>query len=225
MKKAGYPAGTDPDTGKALVLHYDTLAAGPDSKALLNWYRKQFKKLGIQLDIRGTDYNRFQEKMRKGNAQIFSWGWNADYPDPENFLFLLYGPNGKVDFKGENAANYANPAFDALFEKMSNMTDSPERLTIIEQMLDVLRTDAPWLFGFHPKQFSLYHDWYHNAKPNLMGRNTLKYRRIDVEKRNRSRQQWNQPVVWPLWGLVFMVLSGSVYGWLFWRRRDRSTAI
>jgi oligopeptide transport system substrate-binding protein len=45
--------------------------------------------------IRVTDYNRFQEKVREGTAQIFSWGWNADYPDPENFLFLLYGPNGK----------------------------------------------------------------------------------------------------------------------------------
>jgi oligopeptide transport system substrate-binding protein len=70
-----------------------------------NWMRKQFAKLGIELVVRATDYNRFQEKMRKGTAQVFMWGWNADYPDPENFFFLLYGPNRKVD-GGENAANY-----------------------------------------------------------------------------------------------------------------------
>ncbi len=52
--------------------------------------------------------------MLKGTAQIFQWGWNADYPDPENFLFLLYGPNGKVGQNGENAANYDNPEFDRL---------------------------------------------------------------------------------------------------------------
>ena len=68
--------------------------------------------MGIELIVRATDYNRFQEKIRKGTAQIFSWGWNADYPDPENFLFLLYGPNSKVETQGENATNYQNPEFD-----------------------------------------------------------------------------------------------------------------
>ena len=55
---------------------------------------------------RVTDYNRFQEKMINGTGQIFQWGWNADYPDPENFLFLLYSKNGKVKFVVENASNY-----------------------------------------------------------------------------------------------------------------------
>ena len=71
--------------------------------------------------MRSTDYNRFQEKMRKGTEQLFYWGWNADYPDPENFLFLFYGPQGKVKFSGENASNYANPEFDRLFERMREM--------------------------------------------------------------------------------------------------------
>ncbi|MES9963019.1 MAG: ABC transporter substrate-binding protein, partial [Candidatus Sedimenticola sp. 20ELBAFRAG] len=103
MVKAGYPNGKDKQSGKPLILYYDTTASGPDDKARLNWFRKQFAKLGIQLVIRATDYNRFREKMRKGTAQIFMWGWNADYPDPENFLFLLYGPNGKLEHGGENA--------------------------------------------------------------------------------------------------------------------------
>jgi len=43
------------------------------------------------LIIRATDYNRFQDKIRKGKAQIFSWGWNADYPDPEIFYSCSNG--------------------------------------------------------------------------------------------------------------------------------------
>ena len=117
----------DPETGGPLILYYDTPAAGPDSKAMLQWYRKQLAKLGIELVIRATDYNRFQDKMLKGTAQIFQWGWNADYPDPENFLFLLYGPNAKVGRNGENAANYKNPEYDALFEQVKNMDNGPER--------------------------------------------------------------------------------------------------
>ena len=47
-------------SGEPLVLNLDfQAAASPSTKAVLDWYQKQFAKIGIQLDIRGTDYNRF----------------------------------------------------------------------------------------------------------------------------------------------------------------------
>jgi oligopeptide transport system substrate-binding protein len=205
LAEAGYPDGRDLQSGKPLVLYLDTPAGGPDDSARLNWLRKQFAKLDIQLQIRDSDYNRFQDKMRKGTAQIFQWGWNADYPDPENFLFLLYGKNSKVEHNGENAANYVNPEYDRLFEKMTNMDNGPQRQALIDRMVAILRHDAPWVFGFHPKQFALYHQWYHNAKTNLMANNTLKYRRIDPDLRQQLRRAWNPPVLWPL-GLLLVLL-------------------
>lgn len=198
LAEAGYPNGRDAKTGKPLVLHFDVTAGGPDDKARLDWVRKQFAKLNVELEIRDTDYNRFQDKMLRGDAQIFQWGWNADYPDPENFLFLLYGPNIKVGKNGENAANYQNPEFDHLFERMKNMDNGPERQAIIDRMVDLVRRDAPWSFGFHPKQFTLHHAWYRNAKPNLMANNTLKYKRIDPTLRTKQRAAWNRPKVLPL---------------------------
>jgi ABC-type oligopeptide transport system substrate-binding subunit len=57
---------------------------------------RQFAKIDIQLEMRATDNNQFQDKVRKGKYQVFWLGWNADYPDAENFLFLLYGP-GRQD--------------------------------------------------------------------------------------------------------------------------------
>ncbi len=114
LAEAGYPGGKDRE-GNPLVINFDTAWTGAWAKPQIDWLRKQFRKLDIDLQIRQTDYNRFRDKVKKGNFQILFWGWNADYPDPENFLFLLYGPNGKARHGGENAANYANPAFDAPF--------------------------------------------------------------------------------------------------------------
>jgi len=198
LADAGYPNGRDAGTGKPLILHFDVTAGGPDDKARLDWVRKQFAKLDLELEIRDTDYNRFQDKMRSGNAQLFQWGWNADYPDPENFLFLLYGPNAKVGKNGENAANYASPEFDRLFERMKNMDNGPERQALINRMVEIVRRDAPWAFGFHPKQFTLHHRWYANAKPNLMANNTLKYKRVDPRLRAQQRAAWNRPTLWPV---------------------------
>ena len=127
LAEAGYPNGRNAKTGEPLVLYFDTMASGPDAKSRLDWMKKQLDKLNVQLVVRGTDYNRFQDKIRKGNAQLFEWGWNADYPDPENFFFLLYGPHKKVGSGGENAANYDSPEFDRLFEQMKDMDNGPAR--------------------------------------------------------------------------------------------------
>lgn len=223
MAQAGYPDGVDPATGQALILYLDTGASGPNERARLNWYRKQFSKLGIQLVIRVTDYNRFQQKMLAGNAQIFMWGWNADYPDPENFFFLLYGPNAKVNHSGENAANYHNKEYDRLFEKMRNLENGTERLKLINRLQKIVRYDAPWVFGLHPKSFGLYHSWYKNLKPNLMANNRLKYTRLDIAERAEKRKQWNKPVFWPI------IIAGVLLIMLFlpalkaYRQRSKKT--
>jgi len=225
LARAGYPHGRDAETGEPLVLYFDVTATGPGDKARLDWMRKQFQKLEIQLVVRNTDYNRFQDKMQNGSAQLFQWGWNADYPDPENFLFLLYGPNGKVAHHGENAANYDNAEFNRLFEEMKNMDNGPERQRIIDQMIDIARRDAPWIWGLHPKQFGLYHQWYKNAKPNLMANNTMKYIRIDPVLRAEKRKAWNKPVVWPLAVLLIVLAAATLPAVLVFVKRQRQPGL
>ena len=82
------------------------------------------------------------------------------------------------------------------------MPNGPERQAVIDEMIEIARRDAPWIWGFHPKAYSLFHSWYGNAKPNLMARNTLKYKSIDVAKRNELRGQWNDPIVWPVIAVI-----------------------
>ena len=217
MQEAGYPNGVDPTTKEPLILYFDTAAVSTDDRPTMNWYRKQFEKLGIKLVIRATDYNRFQEKMRSGNEQIFVWGWNADYPDPENFFFLLYGPNAKVKFGGENAVNYQSAEFDKLFEKMRNMDNTPERFQIIQQMQEVVRHDSPWIFGLHPKNFSLYHSWFGNLKPNLMANNRLKYTKLDIHSRTEKRKAWNYPVLMPI--VIGLIIISLIALLTFYRRQ------
>ena len=136
LAEAGWPNGRSARSGEPLVINLDTTATGVGSKSRIDWLNKQFQKIDVQLVVRSTDYNRFQEKVRKGAVQLFYFGWNADYPDPENFLFLLYGPQGKVKHAGENAANYANAEYDRLFDEMRAMENGPRRQAIIDRMLD-----------------------------------------------------------------------------------------
>jgi ABC-type transport system substrate-binding protein len=226
LVEAGYPDGRDSKTGQPLLLNYDVTAIGGlDDKARFDWYRKQFAKLGIQLNIRSTQYNRFQDKIRNGDAQIFSWGWLADYPDPENFLFLLYGPNGKVKFGGENAANYANPKFDVLFDRLKNLPNGPQRQKMIDQIVALVRQDSPWIWGFHAKDFYLNHVWERISKPNAMANNKLKYERIDPNLRAQKRRQWNQPVLWPIGFMTVILLAILIPAFIIYWRNEHQTSV
>lgn len=224
LAEAGWPNGRHAQTGEPLIINLDTTPGGLGDKARSDWLAKQFRELGVQFVVRPTDFNRFQDKIRKGNAQLFFFGWNADYPDPENLLFLLHGPQGKVKFNGQNAANYENPEYDALFEKMKAMPDGVARQEIIDRMVAILQQDAPWIFAFHPKAYSLQHGWVLNRKPGSMVRNNMKYQRIDVEHRSAARTAWNAPVLWPI-ALVALLLTALVApAVVHWRRREGATA-
>ncbi len=225
LAEAGYPDGIDQRTGAPLILYFDVTARSAEDRSELDWMRKQFQKLNIQLVVRNTDYNRFQDKIRKGNAQIFEWGWNADYPDPENFLFLLYGPQQKVDHHGENASNYWNEEYDELFNRMKNMPNGGKRQAIIDRMVNILRHDAPWLWGYHPKVYGLYHAWYKNIKPNRIAHNNLKYLSIDIDLREKKRQEWNSPVFWPIVSVLAILGVGLIPAIIAFRRREKKTGV
>ena len=82
LAEAGYPGGTDEETGRPLLLNLDTPASGPEFKSQMDWMRQQFDKLGIQLVVRATTWSRFQQKTADGNVQMFfGSGWMGDYPD------------------------------------------------------------------------------------------------------------------------------------------------
>ena len=156
---------------------------------------------------------------------MFYFGWNADYPDPENFLFLLHGPQSKVKHQGENAANYQNPEYDRLFEQVKAMDNGPARQALIDRMVTIAREDAPWLWGFHPVDYTLAHQWLYNRKPSKVGHNTLKYQRLDPALRDRLRAEWNRPVVWPALLVLGLLALAILSIYLTGRRREQARAL
>jgi oligopeptide transport system substrate-binding protein len=195
---------------------------GVGGKSRIDWLAKQFQKIDLQMVVRNSDYNRFQDKIRRGTAQLFFFGWNADYPDPENFLFLFYGAQSRTK-GGENAANYQNAEFDRMFERMQVMANGPERQALIDRMVDTLRHDAPWVYMLYPKDYTLAHAWVHNRKPNKMANNGLKYQRIDAKLREQKRREWNHPVVWPIAFLIAALALSIVPAVRSYRRRERAS--
>jgi len=90
-------------------------------------------------------------------------------------------------------------------------------------MLTILRHDAPWVWGFHPKDYTLRHAWLGNRKPSKVGHNTLKYQRVDAAMRDRLRAEWNRPVLWPLLLVALLLAAVAAPAVIGHRRRERAT--
>ena len=202
LADAGYPKGLTPE-GRPLAIRYDTSATTAAGKQTTRWLVKQFEAIGIRLDVVINDWHTQQKKADEGDFQLIGYGWLADYPDPENFLFLLISTNERP---GVNVANYRNPEFDRLFDQMKGMSsqgaEGEQRAAIIAKMIGILQGDCPWAPSFHPEGYALFHEWYHNVKLHGPGSNLNKYRRIDPALRAERRAEWNAPVYWPLGVLV-----------------------
>ncbi len=225
LAEAGYPGGRDAVSGKPLVLYYDfQRAVTPEAKSENDWMVKQFAKLGVQLEIRATDFNQWQDKTLRGTHQLFWAGWLADYPDAENFLFLLYGPNAKARSQGENVSNYENPAFDKLYRELASLDDGPRKQQVIDEMVALVQADAPWAWGFIPYGGLAFQQWVGNGKPSILIRDMAKYYRVDPALRAARQAEWNRPVLWPL---ALALLALVTLAWLArrsWRAREQATA-
>ena len=225
LAEAGYPNGRDAKTGKPLVLNYDFYSAPtPEVKPQIDWVVRQFAKIDIQLEVRATDNNQFQDKVRKGKYQVFWLGWNADYPDAENFLFLLTTLAGKTKYDGENTANYANPEYDRIFNEMKVLEDGPAKQKLIDQLVAIAQRDAPWTMGFYPYASAAVQHWVYNSKPAVLIRDQARYLRVDPQERVQRMAQWNNPVWWPLWLGLALVAVLLWIGRRSLRRRERTNA-
>lgn len=202
LKEAGFERGIDPKTAKPLRLTFDVPDTSAEGQLRFKFFSNQWRKLGIDVVIDATSYNKFQQKVRDGAYQLFMWGWMADYPDPENFLFLLWSEMARTKNNGPNTANFSDAEYDRLFLKMKTMPNDGERQSIIRQMIAILEDQRPWIELYHPENYALYHQWFKNVKTPGLSLITTKYRDLDPELRAEKRLAWNRPKLWPAYALI-----------------------
>ena len=142
----------------------DRAAAG--RSPLYRYYIEQFAKVGLRPTIEEPDFPSPIGKMHSREAQMIHWGWGADYPDPENFLQLFYGPNADGTY---NESQYRNGEYDALYSKIAQMPPSPERDALIRRMVERLAVDLPKVFLFHRVSHYFTQRWTASLQPNPLG--------------------------------------------------------
>jgi len=117
-------------------------------------WKKNMDAIGIRMIVRKDRVPELRKMARLGKIPMRSDGWNADYPDAENFMQLLYGPSGP-----ENNARFDLPEFNRLYEQARTLPDSPARTKLFDRMTQLVIAYAPYRMTYHLLEDSLRHPW------------------------------------------------------------------
>ncbi len=174
LARAGYPG------GKGLPeITYDCPSA-TTSRQMGEYFKKQMAQIGINVKVVLNPWPELQKKITTRQIMTYGIAWGADYPDAENFLQLLYGPNRAP---GANGSGYDNPRFNKMFARAALMQDGPERTELYQKLNRMAAEEAPLIYGVHRQKYVLLHSWIQNYVPTDFPMGTTAYLGVDQQKK------------------------------------------
>jgi peptide/nickel transport system substrate-binding protein len=122
--------------------------------------------VGVNVTLRPVAWGPLLEAIRQPkNVQLFMSAWEADFPDPENFLSVLLS---REQFGSNNDSFYTNPEVEKLLTEAAPITDMRKRYALYDQAEQIVVTDAPWVFLDHPVNYLILKPWVHDLVMNPM---------------------------------------------------------
>jgi len=178
LDRFGYKRGKDgfrnlPD-GQPLVLVRNTYAGGSARDEDLIW-QTSMQRIGLRIRSETINGAEAAKLATTCTMMLFSWNWSADYPDGENFMQLLYGPNSLQS----NPGCYRSPAYDKLYEQAERLEDGAERNRLFVAMTRQMEADTAWVLHANPRSIAVLQPWVLGHKLHPFLYSVLPY--IDVK--------------------------------------------
>ncbi len=146
----------------------------PDLEAaLVDMWRRN---LGVEVLIRQLEPERYADLIMREKDELFALGWQADYPDPQNFVDVLFHTGTSA-----NIGEYSNPEVDVLLERARVETNEAVRMALYQQAEQIIVSDAACLPLFFDISYTLVKPYVKNLPLTPLWIPRLKY--VYVEPR------------------------------------------
>jgi oligopeptide transport system substrate-binding protein len=161
-----------------------TFAADPSqlTRLFTQLWKKSLDSVGIRMEVLTEKWPDLRKKSKLGKLQSWFLSWGADYPDGENFLQLLYGPN----CGSSNDGCFQLAEFDKLYEEAAALPPGTERTKIYQKMSRLVVVYAPMKLSTHRKRNQMVQPWVIGWRKHPIMHDGYRYADIDLEVRERS---------------------------------------
>ncbi len=136
-------------------------------KRMAEGMQQDLRAVGIDLELNGVSNSAFEVKVRsRRQVACGIWGWTQDYPDPSNFLDVLFNGDKITDQDCNNVAFYNNPEVNRRLAVAGDSLDPTERLRLYREIESLVMQDAPWVPLYHDQYPILCHPRLHGDVPH-----------------------------------------------------------
>ncbi len=127
--------------------------------------RSDLRKAGIAVELVGTpDWKAFHDERRKGDHDLYLYGWSVSTPDPERFLFPLFQSKSP-----DNFGHFSSAKVDELLAQARQPMEDSRRLRLYREATRLIVTEVPAVFLFHQITFAAEHARVAGLTLNLYG--------------------------------------------------------
>jgi oligopeptide transport system substrate-binding protein len=167
LADAGYP------NGKGFPKIKIELNSGgsKNSNVVLEIQKQLMDVLNINVDFEVVPQKQKLEDEKYGRAEVFRAAWVADFPSPENFLWMLYGasvPKDVTQPSFPNHTRYQNAEYDKLFEAGKMAKTQEEAYDNFMKAEQILMNDAPIMVLWYDENYRITKSSVHNFYSNPM---------------------------------------------------------
>lgn len=179
LEEAGYPQGRG--IGPIEIW---TVSKSESVQRELREYQRYLAEIGITLVPKvASNWKEFIKFINEKKAPMYYAAWYADYPDPDNFLYVLCHSDSKT-----NRMGYHNPKVDELLDQARRETDYMKRVDLYREVQKMVMVDAP-LINQHVNGFNfLFQPWVKGVEVSYLGAAYVPFKKVWIESL-RDRQK------------------------------------
>ena len=174
----------DMPDGRQIILEFKYRSGEEASRQMAELWTKNLNAVGIRMTSISQQFIDLLKDRKVGKYQISNIAWIADYPDAQNFLQLLYGPNTNIS----NDARFNLPEYNKLYSAALKLPDGPERNKIYREMNRVLTAYAPWRYGVQRLFSHFINPWVLGYKKHPILFTSFRFMDVDVAMQKQAMQ-------------------------------------
>ena len=167
----------DPDQARALLRQagftnglktkFSFMGDSPTFPRLAQDIQQDLSQVGIDAEMDPINSAAFEVAAGERHKLAFGvWGWFQDYPDPSDFLDVLFNGRYIIESDCNNTAFYNHTNVNQLLDQANASLDAGERTRLYRQAEDLIMRDAPWVPLMHEVLPMVYNPRVHGTQPH-----------------------------------------------------------
>jgi len=185
MRLAGFPDGLEEPV--------TVWVRGEGDIRLAQLFQQELKAIGIEIELKQVTFATYLRETGKPRvAQAAFTGWHQDFPDPSNFMDILFHSRSIHPQNSENRSFYRNPKLDDILDRARPETNRKKRLALYAEANAILAKDAPWAFLFYPVDMFAWQPYVRGFRPHPVWLNEYRHVWLDLPRQRVSQSIYEE---------------------------------